>query len=302
MGRNVTGDAFCRYIAGLLRPGTTRAARVAMFAVSGPRNPPQAKPATYDLRRTRCFGPHEVAGRGASRRYRNRSLGVAQRTGWIVRSSAWAAIGLCVGCAEPDVQLEHPIGLSPRRVHAPPTVAESAETAETPEARSAEQEAGAVVASSDESVGVRGFSLCDLPDTSSEGALFSTNSAALRPRGKHLVDHLADCLLRGELRRESIVVVGYADPRGSEEYNQDLGLLRARSVQRRLSWRGVPRARVRVVSVGESRARGWGPESWQLDRRIEIRLEGDADAGLSASDRGRDDRESEPAMSTPLEQ
>lgn len=117
-----------------------------------------------------------------------------------------------------------------------------------------------------------GFRMCELPQHATDALLFSTDSKAFRPRGKKLMDQLAFCLLKGPLTGKAIAVRGYADPRGSDEYNMDLSEDRAATVRRYLVRRGVDPERVSLVPVGEERARGYGPESWQLDRRVEIRL------------------------------
>jgi peptidoglycan-associated lipoprotein len=48
-------------------------------------------------------------------------------------------------------------------------------------------------------------------------------------------------------------VVGHADERGSDEYNLALGQRRASTVKRYLTDRGLPEARLEIVSMGEER-------------------------------------------------
>lgn len=117
------------------------------------------------------------------------------------------------------------------------------------------------------------YRVCALPDTAVKAPHFPTNSFMLRPRGRQILDQIAHCMLDGTLAHRSIVIYGYADPRGSDAYNSKLALERARRVARYLERRGVPACRLSVVSRGEHYARGKGPEGWQLDRRVEIALD-----------------------------
>ena len=68
--------------------------------------------------------------------------------------------------------------------------------------------------------------------------------------------------------RLPILVVGYADPRGSREANTVLSRLRARVVADALSENGVPTARIRILYRGPTP----GFESVE-SRRVEVRLD-----------------------------
>jgi len=71
---------------------------------------------------------------------------------------------------------------------------------------------------------------------------------------------------------EVVTVSGHCDERGSEEYNLALGEQRAEAVKRYLVDLGVPAARIRTVSFGESRPAvpGQGEEAWSRNRRAEL--------------------------------
>jgi len=69
-----------------------------------------------------------------------------------------------------------------------------------------------------------------------------------------------------------VTIVGHCDPRGTEEYNQRLGLRRAEAVRDYLARAGVSRERLEVESAGKSRPISTGPDEYWLDRRIEYRL------------------------------
>lgn len=180
-----------------------------------------------------------------------------------------------VACSGEQTQLNQPVGSSPIRTHAPEDAPPVGQLEEEPSR--AEPQATATATDEDlerqeKHVLPKGFGLCELPKHATDALLFSTDSKALRPRGKKLMDQLAFCLLKGPLTGETIAVRGYADPRGNDEYNMELSEDRAATVRRYLIRRGVAPERVVLVPIGEERARGYGPESWQLDRRVEIRL------------------------------
>lgn len=114
--------------------------------------------------------------------------------------------------------------------------------------------------------------LCDLPDTAVEAPLFASNDANLRERGTQILDGVIACIKAGLLGERALLIVGYADPRGSPAYNDAIALERARAAQRYLIRHGVPPERVAVASRGAREALGEAPESWLYDRRVEIQL------------------------------
>lgn len=68
--------------------------------------------------------------------------------------------------------------------------------------------------------------------------------------------------------RQPVLVVGYADPRGSAEANMILSRLRARVVADKLIAEGVPAARIRIIYRGATP----GFESLE-SRRVEVRAD-----------------------------
>jgi len=70
-----------------------------------------------------------------------------------------------------------------------------------------------------------------------------------------------------------IIVEGYTDDRGSEEYNLALGERRAESVRRYLSALGVPNTDMKILSYGEAKpaVRGNDEAAWRWNRRAEFR-------------------------------
>ncbi len=70
----------------------------------------------------------------------------------------------------------------------------------------------------------------------------------------------------------SVILEGYADERGPDDYNMKLGLQRALSVAFVLEQNGIQKNRIRLVSYGEERplATGHTEAAWQANRRVEI--------------------------------
>lgn len=111
---------------------------------------------------------------------------------------------------------------------------------------------------------------CNLPNEPREAPQFDYDEAALRPRGQGILDELARCLKAGGMTGQSIIVVGHADSRGSEDYNMALGEKRARAAADYLERQGVSPAQLSVVSRGEQDASGGNEREWQLDRNVQI--------------------------------
>lgn len=67
---------------------------------------------------------------------------------------------------------------------------------------------------------------------------------------------------------------GHTDERGSDSYNNALGLRRAEAVKRALRLAGAPEAQVESVTFGEQKpaagGEGEGEEAWSRNRRVEI--------------------------------
>ena len=74
-------------------------------------------------------------------------------------------------------------------------------------------------------------------------------------------------------RQASIRLEGHADERGSREYNIGLGERRSQAVRRLLLIQGASPDQISTVSFGEERPAAFGSdeESWQLNRRVEIK-------------------------------
>lgn len=69
-----------------------------------------------------------------------------------------------------------------------------------------------------------------------------------------------------------IGIDGYADPRGTDNYNQALSERRVNSIRDALVGAGVPAAKITTGAFGEMRLKCAVPteECWQSDRRVEV--------------------------------
>ena len=70
-------------------------------------------------------------------------------------------------------------------------------------------------------------------------------------------------------------VAGYADPRGSDAYNDELSLRRAQSVAAVLTGAGVPAERIMIEAHGktESASSAGDLDAYALERRVTVRVE-----------------------------
>lgn len=110
------------------------------------------------------------------------------------------------------------------------------------------------------------FSICKGPSP-----FFEFDSAKVGPEDKPTIQLLSDCMVEGPLKDKNIELIGRTDPRGTEEYNEQLGLERAQKVKDYLVLQGIPETRIKVSSLGKQDASP-APKDWASDRRVEIRL------------------------------
>jgi outer membrane protein OmpA-like peptidoglycan-associated protein len=103
---------------------------------------------------------------------------------------------------------------------------------------------------------------------------FRFDSAELTDLGKGKV-YLAAQKLK-EKNDIAVVIEGYTDDVGSEEYNQRLGLRRARAVMAELTAQGIDAERISAVSQGETKPLINQPTPWAraVNRRVEFQVRG----------------------------
>ena len=81
--------------------------------------------------------------------------------------------------------------------------------------------------------------------------------------------------LAADMPETVVRVAGYADPRGSDEYNDALSLRRAQAVAALLTSAGVPAGRIVIEAHGksESQSEPGDVDGYALERRVSVRLE-----------------------------
>ena len=74
--------------------------------------------------------------------------------------------------------------------------------------------------------------------------------------------------------RGDMIIAGFTDERGTEEYNRGLGERRAQAVREKLIGLGVSGGRIQTVSFGEEMPvdSGGGEAAWAANRRAEFGL------------------------------
>lgn len=108
-------------------------------------------------------------------------------------------------------------------------------------------------------------------------ALFDTNQFTLSPAGKVALDQFLSHLNRSpNIRMTKISVVGHADSRGDDAYNQDLSEKRAKTVADYLIKMGIPFNFIKSSGRGERDpvASNQTVDGRAKNRRVEITLSG----------------------------
>jgi outer membrane protein OmpA-like peptidoglycan-associated protein len=100
--------------------------------------------------------------------------------------------------------------------------------------------------------------------------LFDTNKATLKSGADQRIDRLATFLQKNP--NERLIIEGYTDSTGSEDYNQELSQRRAQAVADVLAGQGVPASRYQVVGKGQAFpvATNATPAGRQQNRRVEV--------------------------------
>jgi outer membrane protein OmpA-like peptidoglycan-associated protein len=98
---------------------------------------------------------------------------------------------------------------------------------------------------------------------------FETNKAVLASADRPALKELAQSLR--SVPQIQLRLVGYADPRGTEELNEKLSLRRAQMVQDFLLKNGVRKDQVTILAMGErASVYNKGIDKLQLERRVEM--------------------------------
>lgn len=100
--------------------------------------------------------------------------------------------------------------------------------------------------------------------------VYDFDSAAIRPDMAKILSANAQYLQKHSNMK--VVVEGYCDERGTNEYNLALGDRRAQAASQYLVTRGVSQGRLKTTSYGEERPlnKGHNEAAWQENRRAEF--------------------------------
>ena len=100
-----------------------------------------------------------------------------------------------------------------------------------------------------------------------QDALFDYDSAEIRPDAKVAIEHAGKFLT--EHPDIQVLIEGYADDRGSAEYNLGLGAQRASAARTALMGQGIPPERLKIISYGKEAqvCVQQTEQCWQQNRR-----------------------------------
>jgi peptidoglycan-associated lipoprotein len=97
---------------------------------------------------------------------------------------------------------------------------------------------------------------------------FAFDSEEIRPEFESVLDGHAQYLMANS--STNVTLQGYADERGTREYNLGLGERRAQAVEQYLTVQGVSPSQIQIVSYGEERpaVQGHTEEAYAKNRRV----------------------------------
>lgn len=107
-------------------------------------------------------------------------------------------------------------------------------------------------------------------DACEPAVYFDTDSARLDEKSRERLDTVAECMKRREI--DHATIVGRTDPSGTRQYNEKLGLERAKTVAEYLRSRGVPDGDIRVQSKGELASADQPVQLWPVERRAGVNV------------------------------
>ncbi len=107
----------------------------------------------------------------------------------------------------------------------------------------------------------------DLVVNIGDRAFFATNKYDLSPQARATIEKQAQWLK--QYPNVNVVIQGYCDERGTEEYNLALGEKRAVAVRNYLVALGIDPSRLQTISYGKERPAvlGSNPQAWAQNRR-----------------------------------
>ncbi len=114
--------------------------------------------------------------------------------------------------------------------------------------------------------------LCNLDLDVDNAPKFEFDKSDLLPADYTILRRIAECFTSGLLSGSGLSLVGRADPRGTVQYNDALGMRRAKSVASYLGQLGITEEQMQRTSRGERDAVGTDETTWAIDRRVDISL------------------------------
>ncbi len=120
--------------------------------------------------------------------------------------------------------------------------------------------------------GTKEVAATDLGSTFEPVIFFAYDQYSVDDDALKIIKHYAHVLDSAE--KESIILVGHTDERGSPEYNLALGEKRAKAVKEAFMLYGIPSSRMEVVSLGEEQplVDELNEQAWSKNRRVEIKI------------------------------
>ena len=108
---------------------------------------------------------------------------------------------------------------------------------------------------------------------------FDTDSAAIKPGMRPVLDQFAEDLHMPVMARMFVLVVGHTDSRGTDAVNDALSLARATSVAKYFEGKGIAAGRIAVEGRGERQPQVDSTKNYALalNRRVEMFLRQSAD-------------------------
>lgn len=185
-------------------------------------------------------------------------------------SAALLAVA-CGGGAKPEQPAPQP------QAQQPAVNADSMRAAQEAAARQAQQEAAerAREQAAKDSAAAAARAAAASAEVSSALATmihFDFNKADIKSDDQTTLDYKAKILQANSAL--TVRVNGFADERGSDEYNLALGMRRATAAKRYLVNKGIPDSRIETFSYGEDRPidPGHNEDAWSKNRRDEFQI------------------------------
>jgi peptidoglycan-associated lipoprotein len=101
---------------------------------------------------------------------------------------------------------------------------------------------------------------------------FEYESPDVKDESRETLVRLANCLTKGTLKGQTVLLTGHCDARGEQEFNMSLGEYRAEAVKTFIVGLGVPGDKIRTSSRGKLDAAGTDEAGYSNDRRVDIEV------------------------------